>query len=104
MKNTKWYLLVVVLLLGACALAACGGGQRATTKAKPTVTFQLRPWTSSNRGSTTASTGRPLTRREMFTKWRPCLSRTDAEVAALVNDHLPAGQYRSGHRQRQPPG
>lgn len=25
MKNTKWYLLVVVLLLGAFALAACGG-------------------------------------------------------------------------------
>lgn len=26
MKNTKWYLLVVVMLLGAFALAACGGG------------------------------------------------------------------------------
>ena len=30
MKNTKWYMLVVVLLLGAFTLAACGGGQEAT--------------------------------------------------------------------------
>ena len=26
MKNTKWYLFIVVLLLGAFALVACGGG------------------------------------------------------------------------------
>ena len=32
MKNTKWYLLVVVLLLGAFALAACGGGTTETTE------------------------------------------------------------------------
>ena len=29
MKNTKWYMLVVVLLLGAFTLVACGGGQEA---------------------------------------------------------------------------
>ena len=32
MKNTKWYLFVVVLLLGAFALAACGGGTTETTE------------------------------------------------------------------------
>ncbi len=32
MKNTKWYLLVVVLLLGALALVACGGGGTETTE------------------------------------------------------------------------
>lgn len=42
--------LAALALALALVLAACGGGQRATTKAKPTVTFQLRPWTSSNRG------------------------------------------------------
>ncbi len=30
MKNTKWYLLIVVLLLGAMALVACGGGTETT--------------------------------------------------------------------------
>ena len=33
MKNTKWYLFIVVLLLGAFALVACGGG---TQEAAPT--------------------------------------------------------------------
>ena len=32
MKNTKWYLLIVVLLLGAMALVACGGGATETTE------------------------------------------------------------------------
>ena len=32
MKNTKWYLLIVVLLLGAMALVACGGGTTETTE------------------------------------------------------------------------
>jgi arabinogalactan oligomer/maltooligosaccharide transport system substrate-binding protein len=32
MKNTKWYLLVVVLLLGAFVLVACGGGATETTE------------------------------------------------------------------------
>lgn len=32
MKNTKWYLFVVVLLLGAFTLAACGGGTTETTE------------------------------------------------------------------------
>ena len=30
MKNTKWYLLIVVLLLGTMALVACGGGTETT--------------------------------------------------------------------------
>ncbi len=33
MKNTKWYLFMVVLLLGAFALAACGGGTTETPAA-----------------------------------------------------------------------
>ena len=37
MKNTKWYLFMVVLLLGAFALAACGGGTTETT-ATPVAT------------------------------------------------------------------
>ena len=32
MKNTKWYLLIVVLLFGAMALVACGGGTTETTE------------------------------------------------------------------------
>ena len=32
MKNTKLYLLIVVLLLGAMALVACGGGETETTE------------------------------------------------------------------------
>ncbi|MBP6015731.1 MAG: extracellular solute-binding protein [Candidatus Promineofilum sp.] len=32
MKNTKWYLIMVVLLLGAFALVACGGGTTETTE------------------------------------------------------------------------
>ena len=32
MKNTKWYMLVVVLLLGAFMLVACGGGATETTE------------------------------------------------------------------------
>ncbi len=33
MKNTKWYLLIAVLLLGAMALVACGGGTTETPAA-----------------------------------------------------------------------
>lgn len=32
MKNTKWYMLLVVLLLGAFVLAACGGGATETAE------------------------------------------------------------------------
>jgi len=32
MKNTKWYMLVIMLLLGAFVLVACGGGATETTE------------------------------------------------------------------------
>jgi maltose-binding protein MalE len=37
MKNTKWYLLVVALLLGAFVLAACGGGAQEATPTEAPV-------------------------------------------------------------------
>ena len=45
MKNTKWYLFMVVLLLGAFALAACGGTteQPAATEAAPVVEPTAEP-------------------------------------------------------------
>ena len=43
MKNTKWYMLVVVLLLGAFTLAACGGGQEATPTQAPAPTEEAAP-------------------------------------------------------------
>jgi len=43
MKNTKWYLLVVVLLLGAFVLVACGGGATETTEEPVATTAVEEP-------------------------------------------------------------
>jgi maltose/maltodextrin transport system substrate-binding protein/arabinogalactan oligomer/maltooligosaccharide transport system substrate-binding protein len=50
MKNTKWYLLIVVLLLGTMALVACGGGTETTEQpvateaaAEPTEEVMAEP-------------------------------------------------------------